>query len=41
MKLDTNNGHIEFDGIRDGSEDESNGPKFNLDRDTLNKLVGV
>ena len=41
IKMDTNNGHIEFDGIRDGSEDESNGPKFNLDRDTLNKLVGV
>ena len=41
IKMDTNNGHIEFDGIRDGSEDESIGPKFNLDRDTLNKLVGV
>jgi hypothetical protein len=41
VKMDTNNGHIEFEGKSDPAdliEDDSK-PKFNLDRTVLEKLL--
>jgi len=39
VTMDTNNGHIEFEGEVDTSEDEdSNKPKYNLDRKQMEKL---
>ena len=39
VKMDTNNGHIEFEGKVDAtSSPESSGPRFNLDQETLSKL---
>ena len=41
VKMDTNNGHIEFDGKADPADllEETNKPKFNLSRETLSKLI--
>ena len=41
VKMDTNNGHIEFEGKADPAEmlEEPNKPKFNLSRETLSKLI--
>ena len=40
LKMNTNNGHIEFDGKTDASEllPESNGPAFTLSRETMSQI---
>ena len=41
IKMDTNNGRIEFEGkamTHDELPDNNAGPKFSLDRETMNKL---
>ena len=39
VKMDTNNGHIEFEGkVTETHNEESAGPRFNLDQETLRKL---
>ena len=41
VKMDTNNGHIEFEGKVNPAEiiEDPNRPKFNLSRETLSKLI--
>ena len=42
VKMDTNNGHIEFEGKADPAElleDENDRPRFNLSRDVVEKLL--
>jgi len=41
VKMDTNNGHIEFEGRVDPSEliEDDNKPKFTLSREQMEKLL--
>ena len=40
VKMDTNNGHIQFEGKADAAEliPESNGPAFTLSRETMSQI---
>jgi hypothetical protein len=40
VKMDTNNGHIEFEGkpYEEESPDTNAGPRFTLDKETMEKL---